>query len=179
MDRLTAADLSAPVRSCIPQRLAGRTSRRFCFGRGFTFIELVMVLVLISIMSAIALPKYASAMNRYRADAAARRIMADLNYARSLAIATSTTTTITFNCNASTYQIAGATDPDHGGTFSVTLSGDPYLSSLSSAAAVSGVFTLSFNGYGIPTSTPSIVVTSGDSSRTVTVNADIGTATLN
>jgi len=139
----------------------------------------VVVLVVIGIMGAIAMPKYASAINRYRADAAARRIAADLNFARALAIATSTTTSISFNCNASTYQIASATDPDHGGTFSVTLSNDPYLSGFASTAAVNGLFTVSFNGYGMPTSTPSIVVTSSDSSRTVTVNADIGTATLN
>jgi prepilin-type N-terminal cleavage/methylation domain-containing protein len=179
MTLITTAALFASDRSCNLQRSAGRTRRRLRFRRGFTLIELVIIIVLIGIMGAIAMPKYASAMNRYRADAAARRIATDLGYTRSLAIATSTTTSIQFNCNTSTYQIAGATDPDHGGIFSVTLSGDPYLSTISSAAAVSSIVTVSFNGYGIPTSTPSIVVTSSDATRTVTVSADVGTATVN
>ena len=176
---MTIAAFSVTVRSCDPQRSTCRERRRcFRLGRAFTLIELVLVLVIIGIMGAIAMPKYASAVSRYRADAAARRIASDLGYARSLAIATSTSTSVQFHCDTSTYQIAAVADPDHGGVFTVALANDPYLASFSSATAVSNAFIVTYNGYGIPTSTPTIVVTSGSTSRTVTIAPDIGTATV-
>src|SRR5690606_27031377 len=53
--------------------------------RGFSLLELVMVLTIIAILAAIATPRYANAMARYRADLAARRIAADLLLAQRLA----------------------------------------------------------------------------------------------
>ena len=44
-------------------------------------MELVLVMVIVATLAAIAVPRYAQATSRYRADAAARRIAADLSLA--------------------------------------------------------------------------------------------------
>ena len=49
---------------------------------GFTVIELTITVLIISIMAAVAAPRYFEATNRFRAAAAAKRIAADLNLAR-------------------------------------------------------------------------------------------------
>ena len=57
-----------------PNRLAGSVATR---ARAFSLIELVLVVATIAVLSAIAVPKYASAMNRYRVDLAAKRYARD------------------------------------------------------------------------------------------------------
>ena len=56
---------------------------------GFTLIELVMVLAIIGLITAIAAPRYAASLARYRAESAARRVAADLALARREAAASS------------------------------------------------------------------------------------------
>ena len=49
---------------------------------GFSLLEVVLVVAIIAVLAAIAAPRYGRAAGRYRADVAARRIVADLEYAR-------------------------------------------------------------------------------------------------
>ena len=55
------------------------------FQKGFTLMELMIVLALMAIMAAIAIPNYRSYMTQNRLNGAARMVMTDLMQARSLA----------------------------------------------------------------------------------------------
>lgn len=54
---------------------------------GYTLIEMIMGVILMAIMAGISMPAMLMLIQRYRADAAPRQVMADLRFAQSQAIA--------------------------------------------------------------------------------------------
>jgi len=147
--------------------------------RGVSLLEIAVVLVITAILAAIALPKYAAAIARYRLDSAARRICADLALARSHARLTSTTQPVVFNPANATYQLPGIAGLDNSATSTVNLSADPYQVTLSSVDFGGGASQVTFDAYGSPTSTAggTIVVTSpAGETRTIIVDGYTGIA---
>ena len=141
---------------------------------GFSLVELVMVLSIISIMSAIAIPRWTAAMQRYQLQMAAQRIATDIALARSRANFGSAPVTITYNTTAGTYTIVGMNDPDHpANAYTVNLSAAPYKAALTSVS-FGGASQLVFDGYGTPTQGGILVVTVGTSQQTVTVDSTSG-----
>lgn len=151
---------------------------RSCRNRGFTLVELAVVVVIMAVLAQLAIPRYARAISNYRADAAIRRIAADIALTQARARALSTSQTITFNTAANTYQITGMPDPDHpAATYTVSLA-DQTTGATLSAAAFGNTASLTFNGYGMPTSAGAITVTSGTATRSLSLAADSGSITL-
>jgi len=145
-------------------------------GPGFSLVELIIVLVILGVVAAIAAPRYASALCRYRADCAARRIVADLGLAQARARQTSQGQTLVFDLAANQLRIAGLPDLDrHSSDYTVRLGGAPYQAKIVSAD-FGGDSTIVFNGYGIPDSGGSVVVEVGDVQRTVVVSPATGKA---
>src|SRR5690349_12774102 len=88
----------------------------------FSLIELVLVIAIIAVVGAIALPRYSNSLHNYRATLAAKRIATDLQMAQFRARALSTTRTVAFTVTGSTYQIAGESDlTKSGSTYTVLL----------------------------------------------------------
>lgn len=145
---------------------------------GFTLIELMTVLVIIVIFAAIAAPRYGASLARYRADAAARRIAADLTYARSAARSASAPRTVTFNIPSNRYGIAGVVAAGRrAGPYDISLREEPYNASIASAD-FGGDTAVTFSGYGVPDSGGSVVVISGIVSKTVTLSDATGGVTI-
>ncbi|MHC4293951.1 MAG: pilus assembly FimT family protein [Planctomycetota bacterium] len=141
---------------------------------GFSLLELVLVLAIIATFTAIALPRYGAATARYRADAAARRIVADLNLARTMAYNSSRPKVVKFDLIRNQINIPEAKGLKRSSTSYVTdLSDDPYQAQLASAY-FSGVPAVMFNIYGIPDSGGHVVVKVGDYYNVIVVDPDTG-----
>ena len=143
-------------------------------GGGFTLLELVLVLAIIATLAAIAVPRYQSSAVRYRADLAARRIVADLALAQSNAKAASSSRSVVFSVSTNNYQMPDLPPLDGTvGSYSVQLSKKPYEADITSAD-FGGDQEVVFNGWGIPDSGGTVVLTVGSEQRTVTVAAETG-----
>ena len=144
---------------------------------GATALELICAIAIIGIFAAAGMPRFANAIAARRADAVARRVCADIEWLRSTARITSTSQSMTFDTVGNTYALAGITDPDFPGkAYSVALTASNYKARFASVN-LGGGSSLSFNGYGIPAAGATIVVQSGRSSRTVTVDGTTGSTT--
>lgn len=144
--------------------------------RGYSLFELVVVLALVALVAALAVPRYVSSVARYRAEAAARRIVADLALARAKAKAASATQVVTFNPATGSYSVTGVRDLDlKAGVYTVSLSRSPYNVSID-YADFGGVPQAKFNMYGSAPFGGKVVVRAGDYACTVALNADDGLA---
>ncbi len=153
--------------------------RRRASWSAFSLIELILVITIISIMAAIAVPRYSSAQSRYRADAAARRVVAEFEFAREHARTTSTSVTVRIRPSNDIVVLYNIQDPDdpsiaHTRTF---LAYAPYHADIISAD-FGGDLLIVFDGFGMPDSGGSLVLSSGSDSRTVVLDADTGEAVV-
>ena len=145
----------------IPQHRAGSP-------RGFTLIELVIVMTLLAIIGGIALPRYTASLAHHRAEAAARRIAADLAYVRQQARFTSSSKTIAFDL--ATHQYSGSIT-------AVALGDDPYKAALLSVD-FGGDAEIVFDGYGNPDSGGTVLIQAGLRQKTITLDGDSGRVTV-
>lgn len=90
---------------------------------GFTLIELVAVLVILSIIAISAIPVLAS-LDDTRGGMAARELVRDLTYARQRAVATGTRTWVQFDTAAETWTVL-AEDPTNPGKANASVITDP------------------------------------------------------
>lgn len=146
--------------------------------RGFTLAELVVVVLILAIVSAVAVPRYTDAAAGFNADAAARRIKVDLEFLRQQARKASTSRAVVFDLANHSYTLSGVPDLDHASqTYTVRFTRSPYEATLVSVNC-GGDATLAFDGFGKPDSTATIVVGSGRYQRTVLVEASNGSVTI-
>ena len=143
---------------------------------GFTLLDLMMAMAVIAIVAAIATPRYANALTRYRAEAAARRVVADLALARQTAKSTSSSRTVEFDAADDSYVIPNVRELDTTGTlYRVQLQDPPYQAQIVSVD-LGGDAKLTFDGFGIPDSGGFVIVQAGDYQYTVVVDPETGAA---
>jgi len=168
----------------VSMRPPDRTSRaRRSIRSGFTLIEVVIVLLIVGTMAAIAMPRFARSLDRYRADASARRIVADFDQARSAARATSASVTVVFDVAAERYSIPELADLNgSSGGYVVELHGGSYRCRIVSAAFDTGFEsndpTVIFDGYGRPDSGGAVVIRVGEFVRMIAIDRDSAQATI-
>lgn len=139
-----------------------------------TIVEVVVVLVVISILSAIAVPRFAGFSANQRLEAAANRVRADLALAQRLARYSSSSQTVRFYITTNRYSLINLPSPDHAaGSYAVPLGEDPYRVQVSSAN-FGGDTILVFNGYGEPDSDGSVTLRTGNRTRTIYLQSGSG-----
>ncbi len=145
---------------------------------GFSLLEILLVLAIVAICAAVAAPRYGRASGRYRADLAARRVMADLRLAQSSAKAASSSRTVSFSTVTDQYQLSNV--PALDGTsanYTVILSAPPYKADLTTVNFDGGSQVI-FNGWGLPDRGGTVVLTAGAEQRTVVVDGTTGRISL-
>lgn len=139
-----------------------------------TLIELLITVLLIGIVTAVAVPRFADAICYHRAEAAARRLKADLEFARRRAETASISRTIDFHLADDSYTLVGVEDSDHpGAEYTVRLGDSPFEASIVSAD-FGGTPQLVFDGYGVPQSPGAVVIQAGAYQKTITVGVETG-----
>ncbi|MDP9175849.1 MAG: prepilin-type N-terminal cleavage/methylation domain-containing protein [Planctomycetota bacterium] len=146
--------------------------------RGYSLIELLMVLAIMALFGAIAAPRFANSAALYRGQAAAQRIAADIALAQRLAKTTSAGQTINYSVAANSYALAGVVGLTGAASgYNLNLASDPYQATLISVT-IGGGTSITFDRYGQPSAGGSIVVQSGNSQRTVTIDPTSGATTI-
>lgn len=161
---------------CVTMRAMRRSSQRRA-RPGFSLGELLIVVAIMSILAAVALPKWSTTLQKQRISAAASRIVADLSRAQSAAYGTSTPKTVTFSVSSGQYTISGITSLNKStGTYTVALTDDPYRCTLVSVWNQTGTQTLTFDGYGLPDKGGTIIVSANGLQKSIVVDAATGQA---
>ncbi len=148
---------------------------------GFSLIEFMLVIAIIAVVSAIAIPRYANATKMYRVNLAAKRIAQDLQMAQFRARTLSASRTVVFSASADDYRIAGEKDfADSTAAYKVKLAELPYLVDLASAqfGTTVGTASVTFNGFGMPDNAGTITITSGGMTKTILLSAYDGGVTI-
>lgn len=138
----------------------------------FTLLEIVVVVSIIAIASAIAVPQFSSSISRARVTSAAHRIIADLARARARAIAQSKDVTITFGRVA--YQVVG----DQRATQRaippvVELAQSPYYTQVQ-IVDFAGADSITYDMFGQPSAGGSITISSGSQSLVLKIDDGCG-----
>jgi prepilin-type N-terminal cleavage/methylation domain-containing protein len=147
--------------------------------RGFSLSEFVAVITIIAIISALVVPRFANSVALRRVDGAARRIAADLELARKHAMTASVSQQVQFVGGSDPgYTVTGYADMDRSAQeYVVTQALD-----LHGVEAVSvdfgGDLVIIFDMYGKPDSDGSVVIQAGSHSRTITLDAETGRASI-
>ena len=158
-------------------------------------VELVVVLLVIGIMAAVAMPRFSRMTSRFHVEAAARRIVADLNQvrARAITVGSSTGEHVSFYPATDRYRMVGDPDPDHpNNEYWVEFAKTSYPVDLVSATftntqGVTSLVGVKYDLHGLPesgsaTAAPlasgAIVVASGSQQRTVVIDPVTGKASV-
>jgi len=143
----------------------------------FTLMELTIVVLIMGLFAAVAVPAFVDSLLFHRVESAARRMKSDLELARQTARLTSASQSITFTDSTYTMSTAiqGLDKPNE--KYFVDLAAAPFVLDRVTVDFNGGT-SVSFDGYGTPSSGGSVVLRSDDFQCTVMLDAVTGEATI-
>ncbi|MFH0980184.1 MAG: prepilin-type N-terminal cleavage/methylation domain-containing protein [Planctomycetota bacterium] len=147
--------------------------------RAFSLVELALVIAIIAILSAVAIPRFANSITLQSVDGAARRIAADFELARGHAMTASVSQTVRLHGGSDPgYTLVSLQHPDHPlQPYTVSLAKD-----CNGAERVSydfgGDLELVYDMYGVPDSAGQFLIRVGAHYRTITVDVQTGRASV-
>jgi type II secretion system protein H len=147
--------------------------------RGFSMVEIAFVVVIIGVVAAIAAPRYASAVQRYRVWSAAQRLHGDLQQAREWARASGVPHEVRFDAGNESYAIVRvpASGPEVVRA-KVSLAASPYDAEIGRARFQASQAEVDFDAYGRLASGAKIYITSNAWSVPVLADPTSGEITL-
>ncbi|MBL8990837.1 MAG: GspH/FimT family protein, partial [Phycisphaerae bacterium] len=142
---------------------------------GLSLVEITLVVAIVAVVSAVALPRFGGSNADARLRAAALRVERDVALARQHAVATSKPVTISFS--SSGYAIPGLTSLDRrAATYTASLSEEPFRVTLTMIKFGSGN-TLTFDMHGTPSSNGTLQLTTAGRNVTLLIDDQIGRVT--
>ena len=175
------ADARAAI-SQSPRQQAARPLQRRAAGvcRGFTLIELIMVLVIAGVLAVVALPRMFNA-TEFQSRGLSDQVQASLRYAQKIAIAQHRFVCATFTANSLSLTI-GPTNTCGTPVASLTSNGNYVVNAPSGISFTANPAAFSFDALGQPrtANTPDAAIgavtvgVTGDVTRTITVEAETG-----
>lgn len=154
---------------------------------GFTIVELMIILLLLGIISAVTIPSISTTMNEIRLDAAAREAVYAIKYVQSLSIKEGVEYGVKFNKylkKFSCYKNATGiiiTNPLDKKPYEVIFPSSGHLQGVNivSASFASGNDFVTFNSLGEPNSSGAVVLAYRSLQKTVNVSSPLGKVSVN
>ena len=159
--------------------------------RGFTAIEVMAAVVIIGLLAAIARPQVVTALQSFKLNAAAAKMLSDIRYTREMALSRHSTYGIEVNAASNYYQIFSLsggvktviTDPSTRKAMTIDFDLLPQYSGVTIGtvdlcqSGGCGTVDLRFDSFGVPSdsagttmaSTATVQLTAGGVTRTVTI----------
>jgi prepilin-type N-terminal cleavage/methylation domain-containing protein len=147
---------------------------------GFTMLELIIVMVILSLVVGVAVPKYSNSLGIKRVEGAAYRLVFDIEAVRRQARIAAQTTSVTFETSGNLYTLDGVPDPDRPSISNkvVPLNDSLLQVTLQQVNLTGGGNAISFNGFGFPDRGGTITLSSGSARMHVLVDATTGMASV-
>ena len=148
----------------------------------FTLTEMLVVIVILAIVAAVVLPRMVGSSDM-QARSAARVMMADLEYAQSVAITSQAPITVTFSIAGNSYTVSNASGPlihpITKKTYVVEMGEVRGMESVSIASAsFGGSSSTTFDALGAPDNSGTVTITAGAHTYTVSVAPVVGRITV-
>ena len=137
-----------------------------------------MVLLIMGIVAATAVPSFHASLQYHQLESAARRLKLDFEQARHTAQVTSQPESITFT-GAKTYELSPEVDSlNAAGTYTVNLGTDPYNVEKVFLSLTANAHAVEFDGYGNASVGGAIYLQIGKETRAVNINKTSGEITI-